>query len=59
MHGLIAYDVIGELEVVLDRRLLQDDWRGLNEGVMDNVRVISDFAFTVESRDDVRELNYN
>ncbi|XP_052768537.1 alpha-mannosidase 2x-like isoform X2 [Mya arenaria] len=27
----------GYLEVILDRRLIQDDWRGLNEGIKDNV----------------------
>ncbi|ESN93202.1 hypothetical protein HELRODRAFT_143339, partial [Helobdella robusta] len=27
---------LGEIEVMLDRRVDQDDWRGLNEGVTDN-----------------------
>ncbi|GFR83293.1 alpha-mannosidase [Elysia marginata] len=38
----------GWLEVILDRRLMQDDWRGLNEGVKDNVVSPSNFILLVE-----------
>ena len=33
-HGVSVQK--GSLEMMLDRRLQQDDWRGLNEGVLDN-----------------------
>jgi hypothetical protein len=39
----------GCVEVVLDRRLGQDDWRGLNEGLVDNVQVASDFVLLFET----------
>jgi len=38
----------GWLEVMLDRRLVQDDWRGLNEGVDDNVPTHSRFFLVFE-----------
>ncbi|KAF8382424.1 aman-2 [Pristionchus pacificus] len=38
----------GELEVMLERRLLQDDGRGLQQGVMDNLRTVSHFRLMVE-----------
>jgi|SRR6218665_1523272 len=38
----------GTLEVILDRRLAQDDWRGLKEGVQDNVPTYSRFLLVVE-----------
>nr|CDJ93263.1 Glycoside hydrolase and Glycosyl hydrolases 38 domain containing protein [Haemonchus contortus] len=38
----------GQLEVILDRRLKQDDGRGLNQGVMDNRRTLSRFRLLVE-----------
>ncbi|RUS73821.1 hypothetical protein EGW08_018414 [Elysia chlorotica] len=38
----------GWLEVILDRRLMQDDWRGLNEGIKDNALSPSKFILLVE-----------
>ncbi|VDO27798.1 unnamed protein product [Haemonchus placei] len=38
----------GQLEVILDRRLNQDDGRGLYQGVMDNRRTLSRFRLLVE-----------
>ncbi|GMT09292.1 hypothetical protein PFISCL1PPCAC_589, partial [Pristionchus fissidentatus] len=38
----------GELEVMLERRLLQDDGRGLQQGVTDNRRTVSHFRLMVE-----------
>ncbi|XP_052271397.1 alpha-mannosidase 2x-like [Dreissena polymorpha] len=38
----------GWLEVMLDRRLVQHDWRGLGEGVTDNVPTRSTFFLTFE-----------
>uniref|UniRef100_A0A0N5ARF2 Alpha-mannosidase n=1 Tax=Syphacia muris TaxID=451379 RepID=A0A0N5ARF2_9BILA len=39
----------GSLEVMLDRRLLQDDGRGLFSGVTDNKKTMSSFILLVES----------
>ncbi|CAH1790575.1 unnamed protein product [Owenia fusiformis] len=41
----------GELEVMLDRRLGQDDGRGLTQGVLDNKRTPNRFSFLMEQRD--------
>ncbi|GFN89313.1 alpha-mannosidase [Plakobranchus ocellatus] len=38
----------GWLEVILDRRLMQDDWRGLKQGVHDNVASPSSFILLPE-----------
>ena len=43
-------DMIGVLEVVLDRRLSMDDNRGLGHGVMDNKVTLSSFRLLVEHR---------
>lgn len=40
----------GELEVVLDRRLRQDDNRGLGQGVMDNKLTASLYHLLLEDR---------
>ncbi|XP_021353471.1 alpha-mannosidase 2x-like isoform X2 [Mizuhopecten yessoensis] len=48
-HGVASLNP-GELEVVLDRRLLQGDWRGLNEGVTDNIPTHSQFVLLFERR---------
>ncbi|KAK7104128.1 hypothetical protein V1264_018894 [Littorina saxatilis] len=49
-HGLASLN-FGWLEVVLDRRLMQDDWRGLGEGVSDNTATPSKFVILLEHRD--------
>ncbi|CAG5119326.1 unnamed protein product [Candidula unifasciata] len=51
-HGVASlYD--GTLEVILDRRLMQDDWRGLKEAAHDNVPSPSKFILLPERRDAV------
>ena len=49
-------NLTGQIEVMLDRRLLQDDWRGLNENVTDNVPIASTFAITFENFGSQRPL---
>ncbi|ELT97980.1 hypothetical protein CAPTEDRAFT_227115 [Capitella teleta] len=46
-HGVASLD-LGWLEVILDRRLMQDDWRGLNEGLTHSLPTHSSFALLVE-----------
>ncbi|XP_039628976.1 alpha-mannosidase 2x [Polypterus senegalus] len=40
----------GQLEVILDRRLMQDDNRGLGQGLKDNKRTINQFKILLEKR---------
>lgn len=40
--------ILGWLEFMLDRRLVQDDWRGIGEGVEDNVMTKSTFFLLFE-----------
>lgn len=46
----------GELEVVLDRRLRQDDNRGLGQGVMDNKLTASLYHLLLEDRRGVAQV---
>lgn len=47
---------VGELEVVLDRRLKQDDNRGLGQGVMDNKLTASLYHLLLEDRRGVAKV---
>ena len=41
---------VGWLEVVLDRRLMQDDFRGMGQGVKDNKVTMETFKLLIERR---------
>lgn len=48
--GLIVLISSGQLEVILDRRLMQDDNRGLGQGLKDNKRTCNRFRLLLERR---------
>ncbi len=48
--SLMSCANVGELEVVLDRRLQQDDNRGLGQGVTDNKLTTSLYHLLLEER---------
>uniref|UniRef100_A0A8D1YTU1 Alpha-mannosidase n=1 Tax=Sus scrofa TaxID=9823 RepID=A0A8D1YTU1_PIG len=47
----------GQLEVILDRRLMQDDNRGLGQGLKDNKRTCNHFRLLLERRTPVKEVH--
>ncbi|CAO1425424.1 unnamed protein product [Diamesa serratosioi] len=49
----------GEIEIMQDRRLNQDDERGLGQGVIDNKPVLNIFKIVLENREACRKLNEN
>ena len=48
LFNLVA--VLGVMDIFLDRRLTQDDGRGLGQGVMDNREIISTLKLLFERR---------
>lgn len=49
----------GEIEIMQDRRLNQDDERGLGQGVLDNRPVLNIFKIVLETRESCKQLDDN